>query len=107
MRFRGTPRFGTKFVEVDVDKGECLGYNIPMATYNGHKNWTHWNVSLWLFNDESLYTTVYTRCRNAKTKNEAAKAILADLTYLNITTTPDGAHYSYSAIRAALVGYDV
>lgn len=26
-----------------------------MATYNGHKNWTHWNVALWLGGDEGLY----------------------------------------------------
>ena len=23
--------------------------------YNGHKNWNHWNVSLWLYNDEAMY----------------------------------------------------
>lgn len=23
--------------------------------YNGHKNWNHWNVSLWINNDESIY----------------------------------------------------
>jgi hypothetical protein len=26
-----------------------------MAKYNGHKNWNHWNVSLWVNNDEGLY----------------------------------------------------
>ena len=23
--------------------------------YTGYKNWTHWNVSLWINNDEGLY----------------------------------------------------
>lgn len=26
-----------------------------MAKYQGHKNWNHWNVSLWINNDEGLY----------------------------------------------------
>lgn len=25
-----------------------------MTRYNGHKNWNHWNVSLWINNDEGL-----------------------------------------------------
>ncbi len=107
MRLRVTPRFGTKFTKVNVDKGECVGYNLTMANYNGHKNWNHWNVALWLFSDEGLYATVYTRCRNASSKDEAAKAILADLTCLGIESTPDGAPYTYTTVRAALRGYDV
>ena len=27
-----------------------------MTKFNGHKNWNHWNVSLWINNDEVLYS---------------------------------------------------
>ncbi|UOW66349.1 hypothetical protein vBAspATola_06 [Aeromonas phage vB_AspA_Tola] len=74
-----------------------------MSTYNGHKNWTHWNVALWLFNDYGLYQLVsrYLRCY---TKDRAAKRLLEELNDMGLTETPDGAKYSYTAIRAAMVG---
>jgi hypothetical protein len=72
-------------------------------TYNGHKNWTHWNVALWLFNDEWLYDTVRRYCRK-KTKSDAARAILQELKEYGFSKTPDGVKYSYAAIRAAIKG---
>ena len=71
-----------------------------MPTYNGHKNWNHWNVSLWLFNDEWLYKTIVRAVRSYDTKDGAARRILD----LIPSHTPDGAPYSYSSVRAALVG---
>lgn len=76
-----------------------------MATYNGHKNWTQWNVSLWINNDEGLYQLAL-NCVNRypKAKDSAARHLLGRLKDGGITRTPDGAEYSFSSIRAALVG---
>jgi hypothetical protein len=72
--------------------------------YNGHKNWNHWNVSLWLNNDEGLYDMARRAVRRAKTKDKAATMLMEELRSLDITSTPDGAPYSVSSIRAAMVG---
>ncbi len=69
-----------------------------MATFNGHKNWNHWNVSLWVSNDEGLYRQALRYIR-VFGKDRAARRLLEELP----KTTPDGAPYSYSSIRAALV----
>ena len=67
-------------------------------SYNGHKNWTHWNVSLWINNDEGLYNFAVETCRRFK-KDRAARHLKVNLP----ERTPDGARYSVVAIRAALV----
>ena len=74
-----------------------------MPKYNGHKNWNHWNVSLWINNDEGLYYTALQHARRARTKDGAANRMMADLRKMGISKTPDGAPYSKSAIRAAMV----
>lgn len=80
--------------------------------YNGHKNWAHWNVALWIGNDEGLYrlaidcvgragTDRYGKARTpAKTLDRATRKFIA----LVDTRTPDGARYSIIAVRAALAG---
>lgn len=74
--------------------------------YNGHKNWTHWNVSLWLNNDEALYRAMQSWIRAARNKDAAASAFYYALRSAEygtpITHTPDGAKYSITAIRAAM-----
>jgi len=75
-----------------------------MAKFNGHKNWNHWNVSLWINNDEGLYRTARIHLKREANKNNAAQEMLADLAECEITKTPDGAPYSVSSIRAAMVG---
>ena len=76
--------------------------------YNGHKNWNHWNVSLWINNDEGLYRSALSWGKAARNKDKAARAFLYALTsgdFGNPTQkTPDGARYSVSSIRAAMRG---
>ena len=74
-----------------------------MPKYNGFKNWNHWNVSLWINNDEGLYLTARAYSRRAS-RDVAARAMLDALHDMGVTHTPDGAPYSVSSIRAAMVG---
>jgi hypothetical protein len=71
--------------------------------YNGHKNYNHWNVSLWLNNDEGLYRLMREATRGLN-RDAAARQVLAELEQAGTTHTPDGAKYSVSTIRAAMVG---
>lgn len=72
-----------------------------MSKYNGHKNWNHWNVILWLNNDENLYHMMK-EFRDQATRYMAAKNFLSYLKDTGRTHTPDGAPYSISSIRAAM-----
>jgi len=69
--------------------------------YNGHKNWNHWNVALWINNDEGLYKTAREFCRN-NGKDMAARDLCDMLHSEGNTHTPDGASYTKTSIRAAL-----
>lgn len=70
-----------------------------MAQYQGHKNRNHWNVALWIGNDEGLYNLAREAIRRSKTKNNAAHYMLECLP----EKTPDGVPYTFSSVRAALV----
>lgn len=72
----------------------------------GHKNKTHWNVSLWINNDESLYRLAKDCINDCDTRDDAAHRMLIMLQDENgnAAFTPDGFKYSKSAIRAAMVG---
>ena len=74
-----------------------------MAKYNGHKNYNHWNVFLWINNDEGLYRLALDHIRQAQNRDEAAQNMLIDLKDAGHTETPDGAPYSKTTIKAAMV----
>ena len=72
-----------------------------MPKYNGHKNWNHWNVSLWINNDEGLHRLARYCVDRTDTKGNAARCFLR---LVRADKTPDGAKYSFSSVRAAMRG---
>lgn len=60
------------------------------TTYNGHKNYETWNVSLWIQNDEGLYSVA----QEAPNYYE----LLIFLQNNGIDETPDGVDYEHDAL---------
>jgi hypothetical protein len=56
------------------------------TTFNGWKNWTTWNVALWLGNDESLY--------DFASRFVHYKDLAHALEDAGTPITPDGANYN-------------
>jgi hypothetical protein len=74
-----------------------------MPTYNGHRSWNAWNVSLWLNNDEGLYNTVNDVLASVNGNKTKAVNILSGM--FHGQRTPDGAKYNKTCIREALRGW--
>ena len=70
--------------------------------YNGHHCWNCWNVSLWIANDEGLYRFALDCKSRRRTATSAAREMIESLP----TRTPDGARYTLSAVRAAILGLE-
>ena len=73
-----------------------------MAKYNGHRSWNSWNVSLWIYNDEGLYSWARGMVQRYG-KTRAAYKLAAEL---DGQRTPDGAKYNLTCIREALSDMD-
>lgn len=69
------------------------------AEYNGHRNWAHWNVSLYLNNDQDLYNLLG-ECAE-RYGPRAARMLQSRLP----ERTPDGARYSLIALQAAITDW--
>ncbi len=71
-----------------------------MATYQGHRSWNAWNVSLWINNDESLYRHALELAR----RHGIASAARRLAREMDGKRTPDGGRYNVTTIREALRG---
>lgn len=82
-------------------------------SYNGHKNWNHQNVSLWINNDEGLYRFAKNCIKSTRNRREAAERFIegTQFDYLRSSGmgckrghTPDGAPYTVTTVMAAMRG---
>lgn len=76
--------------------------------YNGHKTKGHWNVSLWIGNDEHLYRFALDCIRGAKRDYPKRWLTVATIRFcaVNGGKTPDGFGYTRERVRAALADLD-
>jgi hypothetical protein len=74
-----------------------------MKTYNGHRSWNAWNVSLWLTNDENTYAFASAVLRDMGLE----KATEYLTTALEGEKTPDGAKYNKKSIYEELKTWEI
>ena len=74
--------------------------------YNGHHCWNCWNVALWLAKDEPAYRAAMTYVHQIRNEHiNATEAARRFIKSYALETTPDGARYTVSAVRSALIGF--
>jgi hypothetical protein len=73
-----------------------------MATYNGHKNYDYWNVSLWIGNDEGLYNLARRLVRRHSNRRNAAREFVEQMQCDGMDKTPDGARYTIANVYSAM-----
>jgi len=66
--------------------------------YNGHPSKGHWNVALWINNDECTYSVAMTALKERGRKSAARWLIM----HMLPARTPDGYQYTYARVYAAL-----
>ena len=85
-----------------------------MKTYNGHRSWNAWNVSLWIYNTEGIYDFACNCLSRAKLHYEG-KSFASDYRIIRKATrlfmqsygnekTPDGAVYNALSVKLAIEG---
>ena len=71
-------------------------------SYNGHRSYNAWNVSLWINNDEALYRWARECIHDTSTREQAADYRLEQLHEDGFRNTPDGVPYTVTNIRLAM-----
>ena len=79
---------------------------------NGYTDWNNYNVAVWMHNDKKLYTLMISTVQKSKSLLDAVNSVYETLNNANrpgagVSHTPDGALYTYSAIREAMEGQEL
>lgn len=71
--------------------------------YYGYRSYNEWNQSLWINNDEGLYSIAqeYVEMYGAR---KAPEMILETLEEMGSARTPDGVRWTKTGVRAAIRG---
>ena len=77
-----------------------------MKSFNGHRSWNAWNVSLWFNNDRKLYESARVLCSVFGIDNAVELFMYEVDNQLRPSKTPDGAVYNRLCIRLALEGLE-
>lgn len=71
-------------------------------SYNGHRSWNAWNVSLWIGNEESYYRLALDCLKRASGKRGVAARYF--LREIGESKTPDGAKWNHLSVSLAMDG---
>jgi hypothetical protein len=74
-----------------------------MGAFQGHRNYSYWNVWYWLRNDGDMNVRVTEAIRSLRDKDKAARYLLEQLPQ----STPDSVRFTFRNIREALKEFDV
>ena len=76
-----------------------------MKSYQGHRSWNAWNVTLWINNDENLYRFAL-KCIEKGKRNGGIERAVKEFMLDVGETTPDGAVYNRLSVKLALQGLE-
>ena len=71
---------------------------------NGYKNWSHYNVAIWMHNDRELYRMMISTVQDSGTLEQAIVKVHSQL---KGGKTQDGVPFTLAAIREAMEGQEL
>lgn len=71
-----------------------------MKSYNGHRSYNAWNISLWINNEEWIYNLIHEY--KLKFPRSYKRKVFEQLKYTYGDTTPDGIKWTFLNVKEAI-----